>query len=123
MKKIKQYKIPERAKYGFKKTEAEEKKLERRRIRWRKQGIEVLTTHHDVYIEDPKKLLEILISEVVGNSIFYKKGTYKKRSNYEYALTPKTKEFLTKHYIPYVHREYVELINTLLKKQLGEKHE
>jgi hypothetical protein len=115
MKRIKQYKIAERAAYGFKKRETEEKKLEQKRIKWRKKGIEVLTYHQDEYIEDPKRLLEVLIDDVRMNSIFYKKG-----SKYEYSLQPKVKEFLMKHYIPYIHREYMELINALLKKQ-GEK--
>jgi hypothetical protein len=112
MKKVKQYKIAERAAYGFKKTDAEEGKLERKKIQWRKKGIHVSMYDRYECIEDPKRLLEVLTNEVKANGIFYKKG-----SDYEHALTPKLKEFLTKHYIPYVHREYLELINALLKKQ------
>jgi hypothetical protein len=111
MKRIKQYKIAERAAYGFKKNGTEEKKLKQLIRRTKKKDADIENEH----IEDPERLLEVLTNEIRENRMFYKKG-----SKYEYSLQPKIKEFLTKHYIPYIHREYMELINTLLKKQ-GEK--
>ena len=118
MKRIKQYKIAERAAYGFKKNNTEEKKLKRFIRKSEKEGFEILIYKRDEYIETPERLLEVLKDEVRGNNIFYKKG-----SKYEYSLQPKMKEFLIKHYIPYVHREYLEMINALLKKQAEKTHD
>ena len=112
MKRVKQYKIAERAAYGFKMNNTEEKRLEKLIKRSRKKGIDINIFHQDEYIENPERLLDVLTCEVRENNIFYKLG-----SKYEFALSPKVKEFLAKHYIPYVHREYLELINALLKKQ------
>jgi hypothetical protein len=114
MKRVKQYKIAERAAYGFKKNGTEETKLKQLISRSKKKDVGMENDN----IEDPERLLDALTTEIRDNRIFYKKG-----SKYEYSLQPKVREFLVKHYIPYIHREYMELINALLKKQAEKTHD